>query len=213
MPGCTFSRSQVALSEYGLLVPKMTFSILKPYVHVVQVPLFLRKTVKSYTAVPDRAPHAYTVAGQITLFGKTSENVFIHESAHAYDGKFKLSGQQAYLQALSADSCVPDEYAQNNNVECFAQDMVVLLYYLWKPNPSRKSCLSQQIGFVSNLDTPGFQSYKDSVGKAHWPTVFHMSCTLWNADHMPCCCLQAVAPYECLQADIIMQTREAKGSY
>ena len=26
---------------------------------------------------------------------------------------------------LYADSCVPDEYAQNSNVECFAQDVVV----------------------------------------------------------------------------------------
>lgn len=177
------------------MVSKIPFSILKQYDYVVQVPLFLRKTVKSYTAVPARAPSAYAVAGQITLFGKTSENVFVHESAHAYDGKFKLSGQQAYLQALSADSCVPDEYAQTNNVECFAQDMVVFLYYLWEPNFSQESCLSQQIGFVSDLDTPGFQSYKDFVGKSRWPAGFHMSCAVCTADVMPCCCPQAVAPY------------------
>ena len=164
--------------KYGRLVCKIPFSTLKQYDCVVQVPLFLRKTVRSYTAVPARAPSAYAVAGQITLFGKTSENVFVHESAHAYDGKFKLSGQQAYLQALSADSCVPDEYAQNNNVECFAQDMVVFLYYLWAPNFSQASCLSQQIGFVKDLETPGFQSYKDSVGKAHGPVGFHMSCAV-----------------------------------
>ena len=134
----------------------------------MQVPLFLRENVKSYAAVPDKAAHAYTVARQITLFGNTSFDVFIHESAHAYDGAFKLSGQQAYLQALSADSCVPDEYAQTNNVECFAQDMVVFVYSLWKPNFSQNPCLSWQIGFVNQLDTPGFQLYKTSVGESRW---------------------------------------------
>ena len=135
---------------------------------VVQVPLFLRKTVKSYAAVPSNAASAYTVASQITIFGHCSKNVFIHESAHAYDGAFKLSGQKAYLRALSADSCVPDEYAQNNNVECFAQDMVVFLYSLWKPNFSQEPCLSRQLRFVNRLDTSGLQSYKRSTGESLW---------------------------------------------
>ncbi|KAL3146276.1 hypothetical protein ABBQ32_002977 [Trebouxia sp. C0010 RCD-2024] len=132
---------------------------------VLQVPLFLRKTVKSYAAVPGGGG-AYTIAAQITIFGSNSEDVFIHESTHAFDGTFQLSDQQAYLQTLYADSCVPDEYAQNNNVECFAQDMVVFLYYLWNPSFFQNPCLGRQIGFVNMLNVPGVQSYKSSVGES-----------------------------------------------
>ena len=145
----------------------------------MQVPLFLRSTVKSYAAVPGSGG-AYTIAAQITIFGSNPEDVFIHESAHAFDGTFQLSNQQAYLQALYADSCAPDEYAQNSNVECFAQDVVVFLYYLWKPSFFQNPCLSQQIGFVSSLTVPGVQSYKSSVGELRMLT-HQLSCVLAEA--------------------------------
>ena len=154
---------------------------LKP-VWFVQVPLFLRSTVKSYAAVPGGGG-AYTIAAQITIFGSNPEDVFVHESTHAFDGTFQLSTQQAYLQALYADSCTPDEYAQNSNVECFAQGMVVFLYYLWKPSFFQNPCLSQQIEFVSSLTVPGVQSYKSSVGESCMLThqlshVLSMTCVL-----------------------------------
>ena len=72
----------------------------------------------------------------------------------------------------------PDEHAQNNNVECLAQDMVVFLYYLWKPSFFQNPCLSQQVGFVSALTVSGVQSYKSSVGE---------SCTLTHQlSHVLC---------------------------
>lgn len=135
------------------------------YDAVPQVPLFLRTTVKSYAAVPGGGG-AYTIASQITIFGSNPQDVFVHESTHAFDGTFQLSDQQAYLQALYADSCVPDEYAQNSNVECFAQDMVVFLYYLWNPSFFQPPCLGRQIGFVNMVTVPGVQSYKSSVGES-----------------------------------------------
>ncbi|KAA6417117.1 MAG: hypothetical protein FRX49_12922 [Trebouxia sp. A1-2] len=96
-----------------------------------QVPLHLRRWVASVSYVPASQGHAYTSAGHITFFGTFGFDVLVHESTHAQDQGF--SGSKAYLQAIGSDPCVPDDYAQTNNVECYAQDMVVFLYKLWRP--------------------------------------------------------------------------------
>lgn len=167
----------------------------------MQVPLFLRSTVKSYAAVPGGGG-AYTIAAQITIFGSNPEDVFVHESTHAFDGTFQLSNQQAYLQALYADSCAPDEYAQNSNVECFAQDMVVFLYYLWQPSFFQNPCLSQQIGFVSSLTVSGVQSYKRSTGESCMLT--HQ---LSHVLSMTCCVLTFSASSVLIAYNVLLHDR------
>lgn len=137
--------------------------------YCLQVPIYLRSTVLSYAAVPavpfDSAS-AYTEASHIQLFGPCDTDVFVHESTHSFDGTYNgLSSQPAYLEALYTDTCVPDEYAQTNNVECFAQDMVVFVYYLWNPSFFENSCMANQISYINTLPTPGVQIYKAAVGK------------------------------------------------
>lgn len=127
------------------------------------VPLFLRQWVTSISFVPEANAHAYTAAGHITFFGSNNKgwaDVMVHESTHAQDQGF--SNSQTYLKAVGKDSCVPDEYAQTNNVENYAQDMVVFLYTLWKPiNPPSPStdCMSHQLTAIRASSASGLQDY------------------------------------------------------
>ncbi|DBA92097.1 TPA: hypothetical protein ACH3X1_015824 [Trebouxia sp. C0004] len=130
--------------------------------YVGKVPVFLRTTVSAYNAVSGGGS-AYTVGGTVTLQGDCQMDVFVHESTHAFDGMYSLSGSSAYLQALYQDSCLPDEYAMNNNVECFAQDMVVFVYYLWDPNFLQNVCMEYEIFYIAQLTVPGVQAYKTMV--------------------------------------------------
>lgn len=131
-----------------------------------KVPLFIRQFVNSITSIPAASTSAYTFTGtgRITVFGSVDAfDLFIHESAHAQDQGF--SSSDAYTNALAADTCVPDEYARTNQVECYAQDMVVFLYQLWKkttPSPGT-ACMSNQLSAIQNSNAPGLQDYINSV--------------------------------------------------
>ncbi|KAA6423370.1 MAG: hypothetical protein FRX49_06822 [Trebouxia sp. A1-2] len=131
--------------------------------YVGKVPVFLRTTVSAYNAVSGGGT-AYTIGGTVTLQGDCVMDVFVHESTHAFDGTYSLSGTSAYLEALYEDSCVPDEYAMTNNVECFAQDMVVFVYYLWDPNFLQNVCMEYEIFYINQLTVPGVQAYTAMVG-------------------------------------------------
>ena len=135
----------------------------------MQVPIYLRGTVPAYGAVSGGGT-AYTYGNIVTLQGDCVMDVFVHESTHAFDftnGDYGLSGSSAYLEALYEDACVPDEYAMTNNVECFAQDMVVFVYYLWNPNFLENVCMEYQIFYINKLTAPGVQAYKATVGESH----------------------------------------------
>jgi len=142
----------------------------------LQVPVFLRTTVSAYNAVSGGGS-AYTIGGKVTLQGDCEMDVFVHESTHVFDGTYSLSGTSAYLEGLYEDSCVPDEYAMANNVECFAQDMVVFVYYLWDPNFLQNVCMEYEIFYINQLTVPGVQAYKTLVGESH----------LFNLQNSACC--------------------------
>jgi len=129
------------------------------------VPLYLRRWVASVSSVPASQGHAYTSAGHVTFFGTLGFDVLVHESTHAQDQGF--SGSKAYLQAIGSDTCVPDDYAQTNNVECYAQDMVVFLYKLWRPydQPVGTNCMANQLKAINSSQAPGLQAYITSTGK------------------------------------------------
>lgn len=95
-----------------------------------QVPLFLRRHVKSITAIPADADQVKAltnrITGQMTFFGFLPFDVFIHEAAHAQDKGF--SSGSTFKDALAADSCVPDAFAQNNEQEAYAQGRLELEY-------------------------------------------------------------------------------------
>lgn len=163
----------------------------------MQVPLFLRKFVSSYAAIPDNTG-AYTAGGHITLFGAMDTDVFIHESTHAYDGGNVISGnelssQPAYLKALAADTCSPDEYANVNNVECFAQDMVVFLYQLWNPRTFyRDPCMAGQMAYMNSSTLPGMQDYVKAVGETASLTV--SGCSSYHRLHAKASLLASTLP-------------------
>ena len=48
-----------------------------------QVPLYLRQTVITVTAISKDQTSAYTIRQQITLFSKVNPDVLVHESSHA----------------------------------------------------------------------------------------------------------------------------------
>ena len=135
------------------------------------VPLFLRQNVKSVAAVPIASGSskngAYTAGGHIVVFADVGDDVFVHESTHAQDGNVGFSGSAAYHQAVTADTCVPDDYANTNFVECYAQDMVVFLYKLWTgstPAPGT-GCMAKQLATLQNSQAPLVQQYQTAVQK------------------------------------------------
>lgn len=128
------------------------------------MPLYLRRWAASVSSVPASQGHAYTSASHITFFGALGFDVLVRESTHAQDQGF--SGSKAYLQAIGSDTCVPDDYAQTNNVECYAQDMVVFLYKLWRPydQPLGTNCMANQLKALNSSQAPGLQAYITSTG-------------------------------------------------
>lgn len=104
----------------------------------------------------------------IVIFGDSpygSIDLMVHESSHAQDQGF--SGTDGYLEAIGSDSCVPADYAQTSNVECYAQDMVVFLYKLWRPYapplPST-DCMANQLKALNTSQAPGLQKYIKDTG-------------------------------------------------
>ena len=144
------------------------------------MPLHLRRWVASVSYVPASQGHAYTSAGHITFFGTFGFDVLVHESTHAQDQGF--SGSKAYLQAIGSDPCVPDDYAQTNNVECYAQDMVVFLYKLWRPydQPLGTKCMAKQLKAVNSSQAPDLQAYITSTG-VHVQLQSYTACIQWHA--------------------------------
>lgn len=135
----------------------------------LQVPLFLRQWVTAVGAVPATSRSAYTYNGYITFFTDTTSqwgDVMIHESAHAQDQGY--SGSDTFLNAIGSDTCIPDNYAHTNNVECYAQDMVVFLYTLWRPYAPPPSpgtgCMFNQLAALHNSDAAGLQDHIRTTG-------------------------------------------------
>ena len=121
----------------------------------------------SISSVYASGTSAYTENAHIVFLGPTSSDltdVFVHESSHAQDQGFSKS--QGYLEAIGSDSCVPDDYAQTNNVECYAQDMVVFLYKLWHPYapPPGTDCMSYQLNALNTSQASGLQAYIQQTG-------------------------------------------------
>ena len=92
----------------------------------------------------------------------------VHESSHAQDQDF--SDSETFLTAIANDTCVPDEYAQTNNVECYAQDMVVFIYSLLRPYDlglsSLTDCMNEQLYALLDSDAPGMQEFIDQTGNS-----------------------------------------------
>eukprot|EP01111_Echinosteliopsis_oligospora_P010672 TRINITY_DN337_c0_g1_i2.p1 TRINITY_DN337_c0_g1~~TRINITY_DN337_c0_g1_i2.p1 ORF type:complete len:500 (+),score=96.16 TRINITY_DN337_c0_g1_i2:128-1627(+) len=140
--------------------------------NVGRVPLPARETVYSYTAASvGKGGGAYASAQRVAFFDQLENTeVFIHESAHTYDGAASpgLSSVAPYQNAVNTDACVPDDYAGVNYVEDFAQLTVTWVYYAITGTPV-PACLSNSIGYLQSVLPK--QSILDSYANTATPTA------------------------------------------
>ncbi|CAF2605805.1 unnamed protein product [Rotaria sp. Silwood2] len=91
----------------------------------------------------------------IVFFGANMRvTVFIHESAHSLDRG--SSASNAWHQAVSKDSCVPDVYADTSYAECFAQVAVIWTYLVGTGRSknfggSQFVCMKHQLEFMAKI--------------------------------------------------------------
>lgn len=125
--------------------------------------------------LPGEGGNAFTV-GSDTVFQDDankdvkSPTVCIHENAHTVDFAWNyihgssgwVSSEDGWVNAINADTCVPDPYSRSNDVEDFAQ-VTVLGSYDKNAGGIGKyaspACLQNQLSFVENtigeVLTPG----------------------------------------------------------
>jgi len=97
---------------------------------------------------------AYSTGSSSTYcLGDMSTEVFIHESAHNFDRRRpsngRLSSQDGWKQAIAKDSCVPDGYAKTNQIEDFAQVLVLYMSVAAKGNSI--GCMRNQLSFMESV--------------------------------------------------------------
>ncbi|KAF3913461.1 hypothetical protein AA313_de0203720 [Arthrobotrys entomopaga] len=134
-----------------------------------RLPLHMRAVVRHSIAVPQSSCSAlsYTNLGDTVYYGNcNTPSVWIHETGHQMDAMLKPasaeSGTQAWKNAISADSCVPDSYANTNDVEDFAQVTVVALYKSLHgsiPTHPHPGCFSHQLNLLLNKYKARYLTY------------------------------------------------------
>ncbi|EWC47391.1 hypothetical protein DRE_00359 [Drechslerella stenobrocha 248] len=125
-----------------------------------RLPIHMRSLVRHPIALPqaDCSAEAYTGLGDIVMYGPcTALTVWIHEVGHQLDSRLnpvnRFSASNDWLQALAADSCVPDSYANFNAIEDFAQVAVVSQFNTilgYKPDGQFPGCFDHQHGLLEH---------------------------------------------------------------
>ncbi|EPS44369.1 hypothetical protein H072_1635 [Dactylellina haptotyla CBS 200.50] len=134
-----------------------------------RLPLHMRALVRHPIAVPQSSCSAlaYTDRGDIVMKGNcNTPSVWIHETGHQMDAMLKPASAEsrstAWKNAIKADSCVPDSYANVNEVEDFAQNTVVALFKSIRgsiPKPSKAGCFNNQLNRVLNKYKTRYLTY------------------------------------------------------
>ena len=102
-----------------------------------RMPVHMRQWVRHMIALPSAGTGNNALnygSDDIKLNGKLGTTVFVHEIGHSldrhafYGGRQLMSSSQRWLDAYNADAAVPDEYALTNQLENFAQNVVVALF-------------------------------------------------------------------------------------
>ncbi|KAL8686994.1 MAG: hypothetical protein Q9218_006712 [Villophora microphyllina] len=106
-----------------------------------RLPVHTRQWVRHVVSLPSKSSSAYSDSGDMVLFGNAINNinVYIHESGHCLTGqgafkdwphgsKIGFPGSKLWIDNYNLDSAVPDPYAQSNQVENVAQNIVVGSY-------------------------------------------------------------------------------------
>ncbi|KAJ6543563.1 hypothetical protein DFH09DRAFT_37652 [Mycena vulgaris] len=126
-----------------------------------RVPVGLRRFIGS-VLILENVTEAYTdlSSGDIHLSGDCNMDVWVHEATHAFDfrkgSSNSPSSSQAWAQAITDDTCAPDQYSLRNELEDFAQLSVIKIYVLLHnghlPPGFRADCMSHQLDFMNTLD-------------------------------------------------------------
>lgn len=113
------------------------------------VPPGIRSYVGGMLAVFDPSASAGTSGDFIVFRSNCSTPVFIHESAHSLDQG--TNGSDEWRDAIAKSDCVPDDYANTNEAEDFAQVTVVHSYLAKHGSlPSDPACLKPQLDVLNN---------------------------------------------------------------
>ncbi|EJD43987.1 hypothetical protein AURDEDRAFT_114493 [Auricularia subglabra TFB-10046 SS5] len=101
-----------------------------------RLPVHERQWIRHVIAVPGGGS-AYESNADVTFQGPVGvPSVFQHEVGHAVDGyknSVQSSSTSTFLNAINADSCVPDDYSNTNNVEDYTQVGVLSMYEIVNP--------------------------------------------------------------------------------
>ncbi|KAL8664830.1 MAG: hypothetical protein Q9202_002692 [Teloschistes flavicans] len=105
-----------------------------------RLPVHTRQWVRHLLALPHPSSSAYSMNGDIVVFGNaiSNINVYVHESGHTITGQgafpaypkggAKFSESEEWISNYNKDSNVPDPYAQSSQVENVAQNVVIDTY-------------------------------------------------------------------------------------
>ncbi|KAJ6258505.1 hypothetical protein Dda_6548 [Drechslerella dactyloides] len=134
-----------------------------------RLPLHMRELVRHPIAVKDTSCSAfsYTDIGDILFKGDCSTpSVWIHETGHQMDAALNLqndeSGSEQWMDAVSKDTCVPDDYANTNNIEDFAQVTVTALYQSIRgyiPTSYHPGCFDNQLSRLLRVFRARYMTY------------------------------------------------------
>ena len=114
----------------------------------------------SSVAIPEDKPAATTsgAIGSTILYQSVSVTTLIHETGHIADyrggpGRKEASEGEGWRNALKLDTCTASSYAQFDNFEAFAEDMVVFVNNLWEskiPDFPSTDCMSGQLAAIAS---------------------------------------------------------------
>ncbi|KAH7106114.1 hypothetical protein BKA62DRAFT_688889 [Auriculariales sp. MPI-PUGE-AT-0066] len=101
-----------------------------------RLPVHERQWIRHVIAVPGGGS-AYMSTADVVFQGPVgTPSVFQHEVGHAvdfYKNSVRSSGTSTYLNAISQDSCVPDDYSNTNEIEDYTQVGVLALFEIVTP--------------------------------------------------------------------------------
>ncbi|EIN06297.1 hypothetical protein PUNSTDRAFT_127630 [Punctularia strigosozonata HHB-11173 SS5] len=129
-------------------------TIIEAVEHLARIPVGLRRNIGTVMVFPGpmHTGTSFTVGRDMHFFGVCSQRAWIHNSVLVSDNDHSTS--QGWLDAVDADSCVPDTPSQTNSTEDFAQTGVLEVYRLLHgdlPLGFSADCMANQLAYVGNL--------------------------------------------------------------
>ncbi|KAF3932965.1 hypothetical protein ABW20_dc0102708 [Dactylellina cionopaga] len=139
-----------------------------------RMPVHMRSLIRHPIALPQEScsAAAFTGVGDIVMFGDcTAVSVWLHETGHQLDSRLnpatRFSASSEWLQALSEDTCAPDDYANSSTIEDFAQVTVIAQFNTlagFKPTEAFPGCLDHRHGLLEHDFRADYLEYGGTCG-------------------------------------------------